>query len=512
MKHLATFGLAAALLLPAGLRAQDGNAAPAIGFAEALAAAKAKLDAKTAELAALQEQIRSEKVPMSRKVSELETELLEVRREQTAKTRESDGRNNELFNLKGSVKGHRDNAAHVAKLLDDFRREFGARLHKAESRRYESVIDKAELAVENTTIDADALFEARFALVDLSLDRIAESLGGTRFRGRAADEKNIVREGTFLMLGPALAFRSDDGAVVGTAEAQVNAAEPIVLPYPTPELRAAAEAVFAGGAGALPIDPTLGQARKVEETKRTLVQEVEKGGTVMYPIFIMAGLALLIALYKWATMAFVRKPSRREVDALLDAVRRRDRDEAERVVVRIKGPVGKMLAAGVEHLEEPRELIEEVMYETVLTTRLRLEKMLPFIAICAASAPLLGLLGTVTGIIHTFEVIQVFGSGDVKSLSGGISEALITTKYGLIVAIPSLLLHAFLSRKARGIVGRMESAAVAFVNEIAKKPKLAAADAAGPHPDEVRAQVNEILREMLGPIAGEAERLAPARK
>jgi len=80
----------------------------------------------------------------------------------------------------------------------------------------------------------------------------------------------------------------------------------------------------------------------------------------------------------------------------------------------------------------------------------------------------LGLLGTVTGIINTFKLITVFGTGDVKTLSGGISEALITTKFGLIVAIPSLLLHAFLSRKARGVVDQMEKAAVAFINQVSK--------------------------------------------
>ena len=151
------------------------------------------------------------------------------------------------------------------------------------------------------------------------------------------------------------------------------------------------------------------------------------------------------------------------------------------------------------------------MYEQVLTTRLRLQGLLPFIAICAASAPLLGLLGTVTGIINTFKMITIFGSGDVKSLSGGISEALITTKFGLIVAIPSLLLHAFLSRKARGVVGRMEAAGVAFINQIGKTPMTRPADerrreaieAGKADPEAVRAQVGEILKDLLGPVAAE---------
>jgi biopolymer transport protein ExbB len=77
-------------------------------------------------------------------------------------------------------------------------------------------------------------------------------------------------------------------------------------------------------------------------------------------------------------------------------------------------------------------------------------------------------LGTVTGIINTFKLISAFGSGDAKTLSGGISEALVTTEFGLIVAIPSLLLHAFLNRKAKSHIDRMESIAVAVMNQVTK--------------------------------------------
>ncbi len=93
---------------------------------------------------------------------------------------------------------------------------------------------------------------------------------------------------------------------------------------------------------------------------------------------------------------------------------------------------------------------------------------MPFVAISASAAPLLGLLGTVTGIMNTFSLITIYGTGDVKTLSSGISEALITTEYGLIVAIPSLLLHAFLSSKVRKIVNNLEATGVSFVNELAR--------------------------------------------
>ncbi len=86
----------------------------------------------------------------------------------------------------------------------------------------------------------------------------------------------------------------------------------------------------------------------------------------------------------------------------------------------------------------------------------------------AAVAPLLGLLGTVTGIIKTFDLMQVFGAGDPKPLISGISEALITTELGLILAIPAMIIHAFLSRKAAGILAHLEKLSVAFINSFSR--------------------------------------------
>ena len=102
----------------------------------------------------------------------------------------------------------------------------------------------------------------------------------------------------------------------------------------------------------------------------------------------------------------------------------------------------------------------------MLEEKPKLERGLSFISVTAAVAPLLGLLGTVTGMINTFKLITLFGTGDAKSLSSGISEALITTEFGLVVAIPSLLLSAFLSRKANSMIAKMEKTSITFVNGV----------------------------------------------
>lgn len=107
------------------------------------------------------------------------------------------------------------------------------------------------------------------------------------------------------------------------------------------------------------------------------------------------------------------------------------------------------------------DLTEELMTESILEEQPGWERYHSLIALTAAIAPLLGLLGTVTGIIKTFQMMEVFGAGDPRPLIGGISEALITTELGLILAIPALLLHAMLSRRAQSLLSRMERCAMA---------------------------------------------------
>ncbi|MFM8358168.1 MAG: MotA/TolQ/ExbB proton channel family protein [Verrucomicrobiota bacterium] len=109
----------------------------------------------------------------------------------------------------------------------------------------------------------------------------------------------------------------------------------------------------------------------------------------------------------------------------------------------------------------------------MLGARSKLERGLPFLALAATTGPLMGLLGTVTGMIATFKLISSFGSGDPKLLAAGISEALMATATGMAVAIPALLLHAFMSRQAKGILGSMEQTAVGFVNGVPERPALA---------------------------------------
>ncbi len=428
-----------------------------------------KLDKSIAELSSLQDEIKNKKIDLNKELNGLENELSKIRGDYQQVTRMLDASTLEQVNLRSQIQSRKDEKSYLLNsLLDPYARSFETRLHIAETRRYASLIEEAKNSIGNDNLSDIEIYKAQAEMVQASIQRLEEALGGTRFDGTAVDESGKVKSGTFILIGPAAIFRSHDGESVGTAEQHLGSLEPTLTNFESPEMAKNATDLVTNGNGTFPLDPTLGNAHAIEATKESLLEHIKKGGVVMYPILALAAAALAVAVFKWIELLRVPKTSEKRIIGLLEAVANQDEEKAVKEASAIGGPTGDMLCAGVKHIKEPSSLIEEVMYEKILIAKMKLQSLLPFIAISAAASPLLGLLGTVTGIINTFKLITVFGSGDVKTLSGGISEALITTEFGLIVAIPSLLLHAFLSRKARGIIARMEKAAISFVNQISK--------------------------------------------
>ncbi|MEX1024617.1 MAG: MotA/TolQ/ExbB proton channel family protein [Planctomycetota bacterium] len=496
------------VLLASAPLAQDAtpaDASPPTGgttFQDVAAGLQRQLDETLAELSRVREEIETQKVPLDRALNELEGELVRLRGEYRDKSLAVDTRKLDLSALRTDIETREAEAVYLGDLLSDYIRNFDSRLHIAERARYTDAVEAAQLATENSNLTRFEVFEAQARLLDESIARLESALGGDRFGGTAIGDSKVVQEGTFVLVGPSALFRSSDGTLVGAAEERLGSLEPTVLAFGRAEDAAAAASLVELGRGVFPFDATLGNAFKVEETQETIVEHARKGGVIMIPILGMAALAFLVAFYKWLRLTFVRTPSKKSVRVLLGAVADDDRELAREKAKKVGGPVGRMLTAGVEHLDEPKELIEEVLYERMLTSKVELHSLLPFIAICAAASPLLGLLGTVQGIIETFKQITVHGSGDVKMLSAGISKALITTEFGLIVAIPSLLLHAFLLRKARGLVNRMETTAIAFVNGVMKSRAhtLAPATGVAAH-DQVRTAVREALAEREGALS-----------
>jgi biopolymer transport protein ExbB len=465
-------GVSAIALIVFAVAARGAESPPAAAVTNGAAAdpVAAKMNATLEELNRVRERIAAEKIPMAEELSRLESALMDARKEYEVARRQVDGRSLDLNALRNEIKAHEQEQVYLANLFGEYLRNLESRIHIAEMQRYRKDFEDARLAPERSDLKPAERFAVQARVIGRSLDRLEELTGGLFFDGRAAGEDGLVKPGRFALIGPFACFSSEDGTLAGLAEQRIGSLEPSVAGFAEPAWAAMTRDLVNSGRGTLPFDGSLGNARKIEETREPLDEHIRKGGAVMVPLLGMGALIGLLALGKWIALSRVRLPGRRRFDDLLAVVRSGNPSAAAEALRKTSGPAGRMLRAGLERWGSSKEIVEEAMFEVMLDVRFKLNRGLPFIAVGAACAPLLGLLGTVTGIISTFKLITVFGSGDVKMLSAGISEALITTEFGLLVAIPSLLFHAFLSRKARGLLDKMEQMALVFLGVLAEHP------------------------------------------
>lgn len=434
-------------------------------FADASADIEQKLETSLRDLEKERGRIASEKIPLSKEIAELESEVLSLRREWERKFKARDDGDLALSKLESQVKALEDQADFVDSRLLEFVRDFEGRLHISELPRYEEMTAKAKLADKKPGLDTEGRTALKLAVVEAALGRLQDRLGGHVFEGDALSPDGVLTHGKFVALGPTMFYASDDGTAVGLAETQANAADPVVVALPSGFEDGIIQAA-SSGTGSLPLDATLGKAIKKVRAEKTLGEYVEDGGFVGNIILALGTAALALTLFKiWEILGF-RTGTPEDVDKILNELAEGDRAGAAERAERVPGAAGEMLLTGVEHAAQQRGVLEELLFEKILKVRPRLERFLPFLAITAGASPLLGLLGTVSGMIETFQLITIFGTGDARNLSSGISEALVTTAMGLIVAIPTLILHGLLSRMAKRKLTNLEQVSVAFVSGV----------------------------------------------
>ncbi len=186
----------------------------------------------------------------------------------------------------------------------------------------------------------------------------------------------------------------------------------------------------------------------------TLGEKVDQGGIVGYSILALGAVGLLIAIWRFIGLS----TASRKVSAQLK------RDTAS-----TDNPLGRVLAAYDSNKSADTETIELKLSEAALKEMPGLTKGLLFIKVISVVAPLMGLLGTVTGMIKTFQVITLYGAGDPKMMAGGISQALVTTVLGLVVAIPMVLLHTVVSGQSRKVINVIQSQSAGLIAEHSEK-------------------------------------------
>jgi biopolymer transport protein ExbB len=211
----------------------------------------------------------------------------------------------------------------------------------------------------------------------------------------------------------------------------------------------------AGDIVPMAVDFTRGQILRAVVQSKTAIERVkEDGGPVGYVIIGLGVFGLLLCLWKAFSLYSTGSRISRQMKTGTD-----DRNN----------PLGRVLAIYSDNPEVDIETLELKLDEAILRETAPIETGLSFIKVLYVVAPLLGLLGTVVGMIATFQMITLFGTGDPRMMAGGISTALVTTVLGLVVAIPLTLLHSFLQGKAKALIQVLEEQAAGMIARIAEQ-------------------------------------------
>ena len=439
-------------------------------FSELQRTQQAKLEDAIQRLTEQRKDIQAQQLPLAQELNILEARAKQLRTELSEARKVRDSRSFDLEMLKNTVNSQRKEYDYIVQtLLSEYISNYESSLSIGELDNYGTSIRRLNLLAENPAASEHERLQESLALLNESLSRVQSVLGGKTYLGDALNSDGIVIEGTFVQIGPLLYFSDLSGKEAGVVEENDTLKARIVSIGKKSD--SAIAKFVSKKTRHLPMDLSLGDAIVLNETRDSLLEHLKKGGIWVYPILGFALISSIIAVLKLAQILTIRQPEPGVVHTVARLLQEDRQSEAMELAKAQPQPAQDLLEQAVTHSKESIELIEEAMYESMLTMQPKLEEYLNIIAVTAAVAPLLGLLGTVTGIIKTFNLMQVFGAGDPKHLISGISEALITTELGLILAIPALVIHAFLSRKVAGILANLEKLSVAFINSFSRHSK-----------------------------------------
>ena len=420
-------------------------------------------------LAKLRGKIEQEKTPLAKTVAQLERDARDKRSEIDRRLRQRDNRDASLLQLKEEVRENEAALETSLRLLKDYARGWSQSIPSSERILHANSLSTA-LAKDKG--DRSSTFTAYLDVAELSTSSLLKQAGGGAYAGDAIVPPEGIREsGTFWTIGPLLYFsgnsgnsgfldksyeQSQDTGIEMTSESVRKNTPPRLLVANQSTSQIIGQSLLSDPDKliSLPMDPSLGKALVIEGSEPTLLEEMQKGGIWIYPILFFALASVLIALFKAAQILRIPFPH-----------------GPVTLAGNFGGPFELLRKTAQGYRGNKPEILEEILYEIIIDWQARLEKGMPMIAITAATAPLLGLLGTVTGMIDVFRQITNFANPENSELARGISEALVTTKFGLITAIPSLIAHALLSRRLQGLISKMEGFSARLVHLKKEAPK-----------------------------------------
>ena len=282
------------------------------------------------------------------------------------------------------------------------------------------------------------------------LQEVTEQGKVVEYEAQVVGNDNAATSEEVVRIGPFTAFGDDGYLVFNEGTLRYLARQP-----GGGALSAAERVMNHEGSGVVHgmIDPSLGSLLGLVVETPTLQERIDQGGWIGYAIIVVAAFGILLALYRWLVLTLTSMKVRRQMG-------KHEPNDSN--------PLGRIQAAYEEHKGEDLGTLQMHLDDAVLKELPPLERGLNLVKVLAAVAPLMGLLGTVIGMIVTFQAITLFGTGDPKLMAGGISQALITTVLGLIAAVPLLILHAFASSTSRRLGQILEEQSVSLVADAEK--------------------------------------------
>jgi len=197
-----------------------------------------------------------------------------------------------------------------------------------------------------------------------------------------------------------------------------------------------------------------------------VLELVKAGGWLMLPIILSSILALAICVERYLALNPDKIAPRNLLNQVWGWMQNKQLDNDKLRQLRTASPLGEIIAAGLGNAKYGREIMKESIEDAASHVIHGMERYLTALGTIAAVTPLLGLLGTVMGMIRVFSEIMVQGTGNAAVLAGGISEALITTASGLCVAIPAMVMHRYFQRRIDAIVVTMEQDTIKLINAV----------------------------------------------
>lgn len=387
------------------------------------------------QLNTTEKSVLKQRIALSKELEQLEQEVLGLRNETAVARRKMDERTLSLSQLEHRLSSWQEQQDFQRNLLDRFLQQSGMSFQQ---------LDPLTLA--------DKLVQARHVSSQLK-----SAIYPTWQPQQLVLSSGEIAQANTLKIGPITWFIDANSQQAGLASKQDNMLKTIAVfdasQYDDLALLASSQS------GSVLVDPTLGRAATKQGAEESLLQHVVKGGIWVVPILFFGLIATLIGLFKltqlWKLPGVVTTPSTAELNQWLAGAGQRYAAIKDKQLALLN--IAKQAVSIKER--------DDALFAALQRDKHQLERWNNVIAVTAAVAPLLGLLGTVSGMIETFQMMTAFGTSDPEIISGGIAKALVTTELGLVVAIPALILNAILSRKAKHYYEQLESFALVISND-----------------------------------------------